>query len=92
VFVFDSNRPADLTKTIAPKPFRFVKVVGAELTRENWSFAGRSETSQRTITASVTPSGLAKMEANWIYRAPVRPGQSTDMPDDEESAGDETLS
>lgn len=70
VFVFDSNRPSDVEKGIAPRPFRFVKVVGAQLQREDWSFSGRSETSRRTITASVTPAGYAKMEANWIYRAP----------------------
>ena len=92
MFVFDSNRPADLTRNVAPRPFRFVKVLGAELAREVWSFAGRSETSRRTITASVTPTGLVKMEANWIYRAPIRSGQAADAPDDEESAGDVTLS
>jgi hypothetical protein len=68
VFVFDSNRPIDVNKGIAPKPFRFVKVVGASLTTADWNFSGRSETSRRTITASVTTSGYEKMEANWIYR------------------------
>ncbi len=92
MFVFDSNRPADLTRNVAPRPFRFVKVLGAELAREDWSFAGHSETSRRAITASVTPTGLAKMEANRIYRAPVRLGQSDEAPDDEESAGDVTFS
>jgi hypothetical protein len=65
VFVFDSNRPPDET----PKPFRFVKVVGAELTKSDWLFSGRSEKSRRTITASVTESGYLKMMSNWIYRA-----------------------
>jgi hypothetical protein len=64
VFVFDSNRPKDET----PRPFRFVKVVGAELSKDDWLFSGRSETSRRTITASVTDSGYQKMMANWIYR------------------------
>jgi hypothetical protein len=68
VFVFDSNRPTDASKGIAPKSFRFVKVVGASLTTTDWKFSGRSDTSRRTITASVTPSGYEKMEANWIYR------------------------
>ncbi len=71
VFVFDSNRPVDTNKGIAPRPFRFVKVVGAALTIADWKFSGRSETSRRTITASVTPSGYEKMEANWIYRDPA---------------------
>ena len=70
VFAFDSNRPTDLLKQIAPKPFKFLAVVGARLTKADWRFAGRSETSRRTITASVTSSGYDKMMANWIYKAP----------------------
>lgn len=65
VFVFDSNRPVDLE----PRPFRFLKVVGAHLTKDDWLFSGRSEGSRRTITASVTESGYQKMTANWIYQA-----------------------
>jgi hypothetical protein len=65
VFVFDSNRPKDA----APRPFRFVKVVGAQLSKDDWLFSGRSETSRRTITASVTESGYQKMMANWIYQS-----------------------
>ncbi len=70
VFVFDSNRPTDVARGIKPRPFRFVKAVGARLTRDDWLFSGRSETSRRTITASVTNSGYQKMMANWIYQAP----------------------
>lgn len=69
VFVFDSNRPVDAARGLAPRPFRFLLVVGARLTKEDWIFAGRSETSRRTITASVARSGYEKMMANWIYRA-----------------------
>lgn len=65
VFVFDSNRPTDLT----PRPFRFAMVVGAQLSQSDWISAGRSATSRRTITASVTDSGYQKMTANWIYKA-----------------------
>lgn len=65
VFVFDSNRPRD----VVPKPFRFVMVAGARLTTSDWVFSGRSETSRRTITASVTETGYQKMMTNWIYRA-----------------------
>jgi hypothetical protein len=64
VFVFDCNRPTDAT----PKPFRFVQVVGAKLTKSDWLFSGRSETSRRTITASVTRSGHEKMMTNWLYK------------------------
>jgi hypothetical protein len=60
VFVFDCNRPKDTT----PRPFGFVMVVGAQLTKSDWIFSGRSETSRRTITASVTDSGYQKMMAN----------------------------
>jgi hypothetical protein len=71
IFVFDSNRPNDALKNVQPKPFRFLQVVGAGLTKEDWIFSGRSETSRRTITASVGQSGYRKMMSNWIYRAPV---------------------
>jgi hypothetical protein len=67
VFVFDSNRPADPSKEILPRPFRFQAVYLGELTMEDWKFAGRKEGSRRTITASVTNTGFAKMLANWIY-------------------------
>ena len=69
VFVFDANSSRDKVQGIEPKPFRFVKVVGAKLEKSDWQFSGRSSTSRRTITASVKRSGFEKMEANWIYRA-----------------------
>ncbi|HZQ09477.1 MAG TPA: hypothetical protein VFD70_23060 [Anaerolineae bacterium] len=65
VFVFDCNRPRDPI----PRPFHFVEVVGAYLTKEDWLFSGRREGSRRTITASVTESGYRKMMANWIYKS-----------------------
>jgi len=71
VFCFDSNRPVDVSTGVAPKPFRFLHVLGAEITKDDWKFAGRSETSRRTITATVLPTGYAKMAANTIYRDPT---------------------
>lgn len=71
VFVFDSNRPVDAAKGVAPKPFRFVRVAGALLKEADWTFSGRTGTSRRTITASVNPSGYEKMMANWIYGPPT---------------------
>jgi len=68
VFVFDSNNVRDEKLENPPRPFRFRKVVGACLSKKDWSFSGRSATSRRTITASVTRSGYEKMEKNWIYR------------------------
>lgn len=70
VVMFDSNRPVDEGKGIGPKPFKYLRVVGAQLEKKEWLFAGRSEESRRTITASVTASGYQKMMANWIYNAP----------------------
>ncbi len=69
VFCFDSNTSRDAARGIDPRPFRFEKALGALLCKQDWQFSGRSATSRRTITASVKPSGLAKMEANWVYRA-----------------------
>jgi hypothetical protein len=69
VFVFGANSSRDATQGIEPKPFQFIKVVGARLTKDDWQFSGRSDTSRRTITASVKRSGFEKMEENWIYRA-----------------------
>ena len=71
VFVFDSNRPGDLNRgrPIQPKPFRFRRVLGARLKESDWRFSGRSGTSRRTITASVTKDGYRKMINNWIYWA-----------------------
>jgi hypothetical protein len=51
--------------------FSFQSVAGAKIEKNDWKFSGRSDTSRRTITASVTTSGFAKMTANWIYRAIV---------------------
>lgn len=70
VFVFDSNRPTDASKGVECKPFKFLLVAGAELVKDDWLFAGRSEGSRRTITASIKKSGYDKMMSNWIYKAP----------------------
>lgn len=67
VFAFSANRQTDRVKGIKPMPFAFGRVAGAAITKADWQFAGRSETSRRTITATVKPSGFAKMMANWIY-------------------------
>ena len=68
VCVFESSSPRDVLKARRAIPFRFIKVVGGQLTKEDWQFSGRSPTSRRTITASVKRSGFEKMERNWIYR------------------------
>ncbi|MBW7920780.1 MAG: hypothetical protein H3C51_01620 [Rubellimicrobium sp.] len=71
VFMYDSNRPVDAGKGGRhAMPFRFLRVAGARLEKSDWRFSGRSETSRRTITASVTNSGYQKMMANLIYNSP----------------------
>lgn len=67
VFCFDSNTSNDEKKSIEAKPFKFTAVYAAKLLESDWAFSGRSETSRRTITASVTKSGVEKMKANWVY-------------------------
>ena len=71
VFCFEANRQKDESEGKPPIPFRFLKVCGAQLSADDdWRFSGRSKTSRRTITASVTASGYEKMMANWIYLVP----------------------
>lgn len=68
VFHFDSNTSRDASKNIDPKPFCFKRVYIAKLEMDDWTFSGRSDTSRRTITASVNRSGTEKMKANWVYK------------------------
>lgn len=70
VFVFEGGRPSDALKAKELTRFRFLAVYGALLEKADWQFAGRSQTSRRTITATVLPSGFEKMARNWIYKAP----------------------
>jgi hypothetical protein len=70
VFVFEGGRPSDARTAKALTRFRFLAVYGALLEKADWQFAGRSQTSRRTITAAVLPTGFEKMAKNWIYRAP----------------------
>lgn len=51
--------------------FRFVEVLAAKLTKNDWSFSGRKGASRRTPTASITASGVEKLRANPIYRDPA---------------------
>ena len=70
VFCFDSNTSSDAAKNVADKPFIFHAVYAAKLEESDWTFSGRSETSRRTITASVNRDGFKKMTDNWIYKLP----------------------
>ena len=71
VIIFDSNRPLDAESSAQLKKFRFVKILAAELQREDWTFSGRSAASRRTITASINRSGYEKLANNWIYQDPL---------------------
>lgn len=53
------------------QPTRFVKVLIAQLDETDWSFSGRSETSRRTITASILRSGREKLLAKPLYLDPT---------------------
>jgi hypothetical protein len=70
IFVFDSNRPADILAEVPPRPFRFLAVLCAQMELEDWNFSGRSDDSRRTPTAGTDRSGTAKLRKSWIYRAP----------------------
>jgi hypothetical protein len=52
------------------KPIEFVQVLAAKLSISDWSFSGRRGTSRRTITASITASGMDKLRSNPIYQNP----------------------
>lgn len=66
IFVFQSGRLGPKVKGMPA--FKFLLVAGAQLSKADWQFSGRSGDSRRTITASVTKAGAAKMMANWIYK------------------------
>ena len=66
VAVFDVNSPNDPDPV---RPFRFRRLLGAQLEQSDRSESGHGEESRRTTTASVLATGVQKMTANWIYRA-----------------------
>lgn len=70
VFSFDCNRPADDGEGIPPRPFRFLQVAAGPLLESDWNYSGRSETSRRTITATVNRAASQRMIANHVYRDP----------------------
>jgi hypothetical protein len=67
VFVFQSGRLGPRVK--GTPAFKFLLVTGGLLSKADWLFSGRSETSRRTITASVSRAGTARMLENWIYKS-----------------------
>jgi hypothetical protein len=77
VFVFQSGRAGTKVKKVEkPQAFKFLLVAGAIFAKTDWQFSGRSETSRRTITASVSKAGAKRMMKNWIYKcAELRQGK-----------------
>lgn len=51
-------------------PLTFIEILCAKLTQSDWSFSGRTGTSRRTPTASITSSGVEKLRSNFLYRIP----------------------
>jgi hypothetical protein len=52
------------------EPIRFIQVLMARLTQDDWSFSGRRGRSRRTPTASITHSGMHKLRSNPVYQEP----------------------
>jgi hypothetical protein len=52
------------------KPLTFVEILGARLTKSDWSFSGRKGASRRIPTASITATGVEKLRGNFVYRLP----------------------
>jgi hypothetical protein len=59
----ESERPA-----VEKTPIEFVQVLCAQLALNDWSFSGRVGKSRRTITASITKSGMLKLRSNPVYQ------------------------
>lgn len=53
------------------EPIEFVQILAAELAQSDWSFSGRTGASRRTITASITKTGMHKLRSNPIYQNPA---------------------
>jgi len=70
LMVFRYVIPEDHDSAKAATRLSFVQVLCAELDENDWSFSGRSDTSRRTITASVTQSGMHKLRSNPVYQDP----------------------
>ncbi len=45
-------------------------IISEKLDQADWSFSGRSGTSRRTPTASITAAGVEKLRNNFLYRLP----------------------
>ncbi|MGH9863484.1 MAG: hypothetical protein ACRD35_08680 [Candidatus Acidiferrales bacterium] len=71
VMVFRCQVDTGTEPTRSRKSFQFVEVLAARLTRRDWSFSGRRETSRRTITASMKREAVERLRSNCLYRNPA---------------------
>lgn len=53
------------------EPTKFVRVLIAQLSEDDWSFSGRRGALRRTPTASILRSGAQKLLANPLYLDPT---------------------
>jgi hypothetical protein len=70
VMVFRYTIDTKTTPIEGREPTEVVEVLTARLEMNDWNFSRRSETSRRTITASINRYGMQKLRANPIYRDP----------------------
>lgn len=68
VFRYERGDPDDDIHEM--DPIRFVQILAADLTEDDWSHSGRSDKSRRTITSSIVASGMHKLRSNVIYEEP----------------------
>jgi hypothetical protein len=66
IFRYILGKPDDERQIFLPT--EFVQILAAYITEDDWSFSGRSGTSRRTITASLTRGGVSKLRGNPIYQ------------------------
>ena len=52
------------------QPTKFVQILAAELTLDDWSLAERGTASRRTRTCSINQRGVTKLRSNPIYQEP----------------------
>lgn len=70
LMIFRYNLDESNKQPLVRGPIEFVQVLVANIKTEDWSFSGRSGNSRRTITASITSSGMHKLRGNPIYQNP----------------------
>lgn len=68
--VFRYITSAEMRGTEKAPSIEFVQVLVAELSESDWAFSGRVGPSRRTITASITATGMDKLRSSPVYQNP----------------------